>query len=1198
MTERNEAPYVLSNGRYTVRLTASGTGYSELNGRALTRWSPDPTRERDGFHIYIRDLDTGRVWSAGLEPAPLEPRHYECRVDGARAVIHREDEDIALRLEIEVPADEDAEVRRLTLTNRGAGARRLEVTTYAEVVLADRVADAAHPAFSKLFLQTAWVPEHEALLAWRRPRSPDEPVPWLAHRLIGPGVPLQYETDRARFLGRGRDVRRPRALEGDAPLSGTVGNVLDPVLSLRRAIVLESGESATLAAVLAAGLDRETVLATVARLGGGARGGKRRDGAVEDGPAHLAMASPHGPQHHETGGEPVASVLGAASTAGASAAGSAGALTSPSNAAASTRPSDSEAIAAASTHTDRSTEPLQFFNGYGGFSEDGSEYVIRLEPDGAGLRLPPAPWINVVANETCGFLSSETGAGYTWAGNSREHRLTPWSNDPVTDPHGEAWYLRDEDDGAVWSPTPGPAPGGGAYEARHGWGYSRYRYSGRGLEHELVLFVPRTDPVKLARLRVTNPGPRPRRLAFYAYAEWVLGHDRERSARHVITRIDRDAGIIFARNPQAGDFADRVAFAAIAAADSTGGRSASEQAVEGVTATADRTTFLGRRGEVRAPAAVLAGTPLDGGNGAGIDPCAAFRVPLEVPASGAVEVTFLLGEAGSEEEARDVVARYRAAGAVDAALAEVRDFWRRMLSAVRVRTPSPALDLMLNGWALYQALSCRLWGRSAFYQSGGAFGYRDQLQDSLAFIHVDPQIPRRQILLHAAHQFVEGDVLHWWHPPASRGIRTRFSDDLLWLPYAVCIHVNATGDDALLDEPAPFLTARALEAGEDEAFLEPVDSGERGSVYEHCCRALDRSLTRGAHGLPLMGTGDWNDGMNRVGREGRGESVWLGFFLCHVLDAFIPICRQRGDDARAERYAAYRAALAAALEDAGWDGEWYRRAYYDDGTPLGSAASDECRIDAIAQAWAVLSGVASPARARQALAAVERHLVSEDDGLIRLLTPPFDRTPKDPGYIKGYVPGVRENGGQYTHGALWVVAAFAALGHADRAARLLEMLSPVSHARTPEQVERYKVEPYVIAADVYAAEPHVGRGGWTWYTGSAGWLFRVGLESVLGLRVVHGREIVLRPCIPAEWPGFTLRWRVPGSGTVYEFVVTRAGATERTSAALDGDPLRVEDGAVRLPLAADGATHRVEVRLGADAPVASADAGVVAAEAR
>jgi len=1174
MSERNEAPYVLSNGRYTVRLTAAGTGYSELNGRALTRWSPDATRERDGFHIYIRDLDTGRVWTAGLEPAPLEPRHWEFSFDGAGAVIHRENDDIALRLEIGVPANEDAEVRHLTLTNRGTGSRRLEVTTYAEVVLADPAADAAHPAFSKLFLQTAWAPEHEALLAWRRPRSPDEPVPWLAHRLVGPGGAPQYETDRARFIGRGRDVRRPRALEGDAPLSGTVGNVLDPVVSLRREVVLESGESATLIAVLAAGMDRDAVLTAVARLGGEAQGEERRADAAGDGSAHPAMASPHETRHRETGGEPAASGPAAASTPAAA----------------------SAASAAASNAADRSTEPLQFFNGFGGFSEDGSEYVIRLEPDGAGLRLPPAPWINVVANETFGFLASETGAGYTWAGNSREHRLTPWSNDPVSDPHGEAWYLRDEEDGAVWSPSPGPAPGGGAYEARHGWGYSLYRYGGHGLEQELVLFVPRTDAVKLARLRVANHGPRPRRLAFYGYAEWVLGHDRERSAPAVVTQIDGDAGIIFARNPQAGDFADRVAFAAVAAPGHTGTASASGPA--GITATADRTAFLGRRGEVRAPAAVLAGGPLDGRDGAGLDPCAALRVPLKVPAGGAVEVTFLLGEAGSEEEARDVVARYRAAGAVDGALEEVRGFWRRTLSTVRVQTPRPTLDLMLNGWALYQALSCRLWGRSAFYQSGGAFGFRDQLQDSLAFIHVDPQIPRRQIVLHAAHQFVEGDVLHWWHPPASRGIRTRFSDDLVWLPYAVCVYVNATGDDALLDEPAPFLTARALELGEDEVFLEPADSGKRASVYEHCCRALDRSLTRGAHGLPLIGTGDWNDGMNRVGREGRGESVWLGFFLCHVLDAFVPICRKRGDDARAVRYAEHRAALAAALEDAGWDGEWYRRAFYDDGTPLGSTESDECKIDAIAQAWAVLSGVAAPARARQALDAVDRHLVSEDDGLIRLLTPPFDRTPKDPGYIKGYVPGVRENGGQYTHGALWVVAAFAAQGRADRAAPLLDMLSPVNHARTPEQVERYKVEPYVIAADVYAAEPHVGRGGWTWYTGSAGWLFRVGLESVLGLRVVRGREIVLRPCIPADWPGFTLRWRVPDGATVYEFVVTRADGAERTSAALDGEELRVENGAVRLPLAADGAMHRVDVRLGADALVAGTHARTAAAEAR
>ncbi|HEX7088941.1 MAG TPA: hypothetical protein VF192_02325, partial [Longimicrobiales bacterium] len=1032
--------------------------------------------------------------------------------------------------------------------------------------------------------------------AWRRPRSAEEPVLWLAHALAGPGA-AEYETDRARFIGRGRDVRRPRALDAAAPLSGTVGNVLDPVVSMRRVVELDPGEDATLVAVLAAAGSRDAALAAAARLGGALRAGGARAAASGRGAAHPAMASPREARDDEHGGGPRPRV-----------------------------PTPPEQPPASPAAPDPTPAPLRFFNGYGGFSEDGSEYVIRLAPDGAGLRLPPAPWINVVANETFGFLASETGAGYTWAGNSREHRLTPWSNDPVTDPHGEAWYLRDEEDGAVWSPAPGPAPGGGAYEARHGWGYSRYLYTGHGLEQELVLFVPRTDAVKLARLRVTNPGPRPRRLAFYAYAEWVLGHDRPSSAPAVVTRIDGDAGIVFARNPRAGVFAGRVAFAAVAAPPAQTGAPTAGRAEPGpstgpepsaapghdagsaaaarapvsarITATADRAAFLGHRGEVRAPAAVLDGGPLDGRDGAGLDPCAAFRVPLEVPAGGAVEVTFLLGEADDEARARDVVARYRAAGAVDAALEEVRAFWRGTLSAVRVETPSPALDLMLNGWAPYQALSCRLWGRSAFYQSGGAFGFRDQLQDALAFLHVDPRIPRRQILLHAAHQFVEGDVLHWWHPPASRGIRTRFSDDLLWLPYAVCLYVNATGDDALLDEPAPFLTARALEPGEDEAFLEPADSGERGSIYEHCCRALDRSLARGTHGLPLIGTGDWNDGMNRVGREGRGESVWLGFFLCHVLDAFVPICRQRGDGARAARYAAHRAALAAALEDAGWDGEWYRRAFYDDGTPLGSAASDECRIDAIAQAWAVLSGVAAPARARQALDAADRHLVSEDEGMIRLLTPPFDRTPKDPGYIKGYVPGVRENGGQYTHGALWVVAAFAALGRADRAARLLEMLSPVSHARTPEQVERYKVEPYVVAADVYAAEPHVGRGGWTWYTGSAGWLFRVGLESVLGLRVVRGREAVLRPCIPADWPGFTLRWRVPEGATVYEIAVTRARAAERTSAALDGAALRVEDGAVRFPLAADGATHRVDVRLGADAIVAHAHTGAAAAEAR
>jgi cyclic beta-1,2-glucan synthetase len=442
---------------------------------------------------------------------------------------------------------------------------------------------------------------------------------------------------------------------------------------------------------------------------------------------------------------------------------------------------------------------------------------------------------------------------------------------------------------------------------------------------------------------------------------------------------------------------------------------------------------------------------------------------------------------------------------------------------------------------------------------------------------LDPAITRAQIVLHAGHQFVEGDVLHWWHPPASKGIRTRFADDLLWLPLIASEYVRATGDATVLDEVTRYLRAEPLAGGEDEVFVEPEESGERGSIYEHCCRAIDRSLAVGAHGLPLMGTGDWNDGMNRVGREGRGESVWMGFFLFDILQRFIPLVEARQEGGRARRYRAHAATLQEALNDGGWDGGWYRRAYYDSGAPLGAASNDECRIDTIAQAWAVLSGAAPPARAEQALDALEEHLVSEADGIIRLLTPAFDRTPHDPGYIKGYLPGVRENGGQYTHGALWAVRALAEAGRTERAARLLELLSPASHARTPAEVTRYQVEPYVVAADVYGVAPHVGRGGWTWYTGSAGWMYRVALESILGLEL-RADTLLLRPCIPRTWPGFEITLARPEA--TYHLEVRRGA--HRSGGTIDGVPLEIRNGAVIVPLRAEGGSCRVDVQLGAD----------------
>ncbi len=1140
----------LTNGRYTTFLTAAGAGYSTWGELALTRWNADPTEDGGGFRLYLRDLDSGAFWLIG-QPAPGMAEQTS-RLDADLVEPRRRDRDIETRLEVCVPVDADLELRRVTLRNLGDRPRRIELTSYAEVVLNAPAADAAHPAFSKLFVQTEWVAGARALLARRRPRVPDEPACWLVHALAGDGgnvEPPRYETDRVRFIGRGYTLAAPRALVAADPLSNTVGNVLDPIVSLRRTLELAAGGEARATFLLGAAAERETALALAARYA-----------AVTKVEAAFRAATSH----------PLASSL---SWPGAERE-SADHPPADSRASADGQPPSRRSRAGAQAGSPAAPFPddesLQFWNGYGGFSADGREYVIRLQPEASGrLRLPPQPWINVVANPRFGFLASETGAGYTWSQNSHENRLTPWYNDPVLDPHGEALYLRDEDSGTVWSLQPGPIPQPVLYEVRHGFGYSRYHHLSHGLEQEVCLFASREEPVKFALIRLRNLSGQSRRLSLFAYARLVLGVSPGDHAAELAVHQDQATGALWTENRN-GEFAGRLAFAAIAP-------------FVGIPlyVTGDRAAFIGRHGSPARPAALYRDKTLDGRLGAGLDPCFALQTMLRLEPGATLEQTFLLGEADSQDHARRLLDRYRADGAVAAALAETQAFWRDWLAGVQIQTPAPALDLMVNGWLAYQTLSCRLWGRSAFYQSGGAFGFRDQLQDAAALIYHDPELTRRQLLLHAAHQFVEGDVLHWWHPPAGRGIRTRFGDDLLWLPWLAAFYGRVTGDWSLFGEPVRFLKARLLAPGEDEAFLTPEESGETASLYEHCCRALDRSLTQGAHGLPLMGAGDWNDGMNRVGREGRGESVWLGFFLYAILGDFIPVCGQHGDYNRARRYAAFRSHLAAALNEHGWDGEWYRRAWYDDGAVLGSATSDECRIDALAQAWAILSKAAPWERAESAMDAVERQLISEPDGLIRLLTPPFEHTPRDPGYIKGYVAGVRENGGQYTHAALWVVRALAELGRRDQAVRLLEMLNPIHHARDPAGVATYRVEPFVVAADIYGAAPHVGRGGWTWYTGSAGWMLRVALESILGLELDEGHALRLRPCIPDDWPGFRLRYRLPDHEAVYDIEVRNPGRNARRVAAVEIDDRigLIEYGAARIPLFRDGDTHRVVVTL-------------------
>ena len=1252
---------LLSNGRFTSLLTGAGTGFAACDGVRLTGWSGDRVEDAEGLFLHLRDLDTRATWSLGQPPAGGRAAYRPGRVEVTRA-----DDGIESTLEACVAPDAPAEVRRLRLHNASGRPRRLEVTTYAEVVLHDAAAHAAHPAFSKLFVQTAVDESLGVLCATRRPRGAGAPPPVLVHGLFGPGA-AQWETDRVRFVGRGRSCAEPLALATSTPLSGTVGSVLDPIVSWRRTVRLDPGETARFVCVLgcAETVSGATALALrwaepgapTAALAGAAT---RAERVLAD----LGLSAAEGEYLHELAGamlygdpalrasrEVVARVQGRLEEVGALgvavgrpllvtevsaaraperldevaralrywqahglaveallvcddvgglAAGGVPGLRVVARSAVEARlldvaraaaclmlrdawppcprsetavPGVAAAVApsAAAPEHPRRDEALLFYNGYGGFTTDGRAYVIDV-PGEAGER-PPMPWTNVLANPDLGCVVSESGAGCTWSRNSREHRLTPWSNDPVSDPHGEALYVRDEDSGSFWSPQPGPAGAGGAYEARHGFGWTTWRHVRAGLESEVCTFVAVADPVRVTRVRLSNTSGRPRRLALLSYARLVLGVLPTDAPHAVITEHHPDTGMLSARSGLRGVSLDGAVFGAVVGAPNG----------TAVAGTCDRLAFIGRGGSPARPAALATPGPLAVRAGSGLDPCFVLQVLLEIPAGATIECAFLLGDAPSPAAARALVARYDAPGAAEQALAEVRESWDRLLGAVHVETPSPAVDLMVNGWLAYQTLACRLWGRTAFYQSGGAYGFRDQLQDAAALVWVRPDLTRAQLLLHAAHQFVEGDALHWWHPPDDRGMRTRFSDDLLWLPLLTAFYVQTTGDRGVLDEPVGFVTARALAPGEDEVFLSAQPAPGAADLYAHCCRAIDRSLALGAHGLPLMGTGDWNDGMNLVGRDGRGESVWMGFFLYTLLGDFVPLCEARGDGARVARYCAHGDALRVAVNDAGWDGAWYRRAYFDDGTPLGTVQAEECRIDVLPQAWAVISNAAPRARADAAMDAVERELLMDPPGLLRLLAPPFDRTPHEPGYIKGYVPGIRENGGQYTHAALWAVRALAELGRRNRAAAWLEMLTPVAHTRTAQDVATYQVEPYVVAADVYAVPPHRGRGGWTWYTGSSGWMLRVALESVLGFTVRDGRRLLLRPCVPDGWPGYALTYRLVDGRTRYEVTVENPDgcAAAVRAATLDGAAAAVRDGTAEIPLVADGAVHQVVVTLGA-----------------
>ncbi|MEZ4239402.1 MAG: glucoamylase family protein [Myxococcota bacterium] len=1266
----------LANGRYAVAFTAAGGGQSLWRGLAVTRWRPDPTTDAHGYWIYLRDVDTGDVWSAGYQPTGIEADHYEASFNEHRVGITRRDGTLTTQLDVVVLSEDDGEMRQVTVVNHGAHTRTIEVTSYLEVVLAAHAADSAHPAFAKLFVETSFDPELEALLATRRPRSEAEPRVWAAHLALvdAPSQALQFETDRARFLGRGRTARTATAIFDGRPLSNTTGPVLDPVFAMRRQIRVPPGRSVRVVFLTLVGPERGRLAATcdkyrdpgafdralseswthaqiqLRHLGIDAdeatlyqRLGTRltypepalrprRDGQPHnrrgqqslwpfgisgDRPILLGRLSLTGDRElvrqlvhaqcwlamkgfdfdlvlldHRTASyaqEPLEALIRTTRFSGVVTAGQVYSL-----AVDAMSPQDLDLLASVARlviddrdgpladqivrrlraepqpAAPRAIEPrqpmrerrppvlhLEGDNGVGGFDRDGREYAIVL----GARQWTPAPWSNVIANEGFGTVVTECGGGYTFAVNSRQRQLTPWSNDPVSDEPGEVIYVRDEATGEVWTATPLPVREETPYVVRHGQGYTRFVHTSHQLELELVVLVAPDDPVKLSRLTVRNRGGQRRQLRIAAYVAWVLGEAQHTASPHVVTERDPQTGAVFATNAWAEGFAERVAFLDL------GGR---QDAASG-----DRTAFVGRNGTLARPAGLAVGASLDGRLGAGLDPCAVLGASLRLDPGAEAELVVTLGDGRDVAHARELVARYRDTpfqDVLDAAVAR----WDALLGAVQVRTPDRLLDHVVNRWLLYQTVSCRVWGRSAFYQSGGAYGFRDQLQDVSALLFTRPDLARAHIVRASGHQFVEGDAMHWWHPPGDRGVRTRFSDDRVWLPFVVGHYLDSTGDQSVLDERAPFLRGPELAPGQEDVYDHFPEAGEDGTVYEHAARALDVSLAVGPHGLPLIGAGDWNDGMNRVGIHGKGESVWLAWFLIQTLTRWAPLARRRGDEARASRWEAHAAALRDAVETEGWDGAWYRRAFMDDGSPIGSAGNLECRIDALAQSWAVLSGAGRVDRAFVAMGAVDEHLVRRGDGVVLLLTPPFDKTPLDPGYIKGYLPGVREKGGQYTHAALWTVMAFAELGDGNKAGELLTLLNPAHKARERSGMLRYKVEPYVVAADVYGSEQHVGRGGWTWYTGSAAWMYRVALESVLGVRLRGGNELVLRPCIPRHWPGFEVTLRL-GAATVAIHVDNAAGVThEVASVKVDGRTVDAE-APVRLPEAGE---HRIDVVMG------------------
>jgi cyclic beta-1,2-glucan synthetase len=1270
---------LMSNSKYQLMITNSGSGYSRWKDLAVTRWREDSTCDNRGVYCYIKDLETGTVWCNTYQPVNTLPRSFTAVFSQGHAEFRRMDDGFETKTDIAVSPEDDIEIRRIRITNKTGGSKLLELTSYAEVVLAPAAADASHPAFSNLFVQTEILQAFPAIVCTRRPRSEKELPPWMFHLMTLRGADaaaVSFETDRMRFIGRNLDLSDPAALQVNGPLSGTQGPVLDPIVAIRHRVVLKANQSVELDLVLGISESRSTCLELLAKYqdrhlrnrafelswthsqvllrqinateADAVLYNKIAGSIIFSNPALRCDASViknnrrgqpglwsysisgdlpivllHVHSHEQIGlvkqlvqahafwrlkglavdlviwNEDHGSyrqtlhdqILGLITASGGSYLSdkpggifvraaeqipaedrilfqtvarvvindNKGALAEQINRRAIPRALAPQLIPVKIQQPQKET-PFQlppdliFPNSLGGFAADGKEYLVLRD---ARTRTP-APWVNVLANAQFGTVITESGSAYTWAVNAHEYRLTPWSNDPVSDSAGEAYYLRDEETGHYWCPCPWPFEGSASYLTRHGFGYSVFSCRNDGIHSELWVYVDEAEAIKFMVLKVQNVSGRFRKLSATGYFDLVLGDLRQKQMMHVVSETEPATGALLAKNQYNSVFSERVVFFD------------TDETTR--THTGDRTEFIGRNRSLRSPEA-LQRTKLSGKTGASMDPCLAIQVGFDLYDGQEKEIIFRLGSGANEADAIRLIQQFRGPEAATRSLEKLQQYWTDSLGSIQVKTPDMALNLLANGWLLYQTLACRIWARSGFYQSGGAFGFRDQLQDVLALLPTQPAITRQQILLAASRHFAEGDVQHWWHPPEGRGVRTRCSDDYLWLPFATAAYVKATADVAVLQEKISFLEGRILNEEEESYYDLPSRSPLTENLYGHCVRAIRFGLRFGVNGLPLMGSGDWNDGMDQVGIHGKGESVWLGFFLYKVLIEFQDIARRMQDLNFAAECTDKAATLKLALNEKAWDGAWYRRAYFDDGTPLGSAQNEECRIDSISQSWSVLSGAGDPERVSRAMDSVNQYLVNRKVGIIQLLDPPFDQGNLNPGYIKGYVPGVRENGGQYTHAAIWTMMAFAKLQQPELVWELFSMINPVTHGHNQEAMLSYRVEPYVVAADIYGRAPHAGRGGWTWYTGSAGWMYQFILEYLLGVQR-RGDTLSLQPCLPAAWPAVEFSYPCGSSRYTIRY--------ERTMNRADAGSIRLDDQPVEhnlVPFVDDGRTHLVVLQL-------------------